>query len=84
MFSKTTVTGLTSLCLLALLTGCASAPQLTALAPPQALLQDCPHPDLPVATNGDLLRLLRGYEAALDACNIDKRALREWAEKVAP
>lgn len=84
MFYKTTALGLTSLCLLALLTGCASAPQLTALAPPQTLLQDCPHPDLPVATNGDLLRLLRAYEAVVEACNIDKRALREWAEKVHP
>lgn len=84
MFSKTTALGLTSLCLLALLTGCASAPQLTALAPPQPLLQDCPHPDLPVATNGDLLRLLRAYEATVEACNIDKRALREWAKKVSP
>ena len=84
MFYKTIVTGLTSLCLLTLLSGCASAPAQTPLAPPLALLQDCLHPDVPVVTNGDLLRLLRAYEGSLDACNIDKRALREWAEKAAP
>jgi hypothetical protein len=51
------------------------------LPPPLALLQDCPHPNTLVATNGDLLRLLRAYEAALGACNIDKQALREWAKE---
>ena len=81
MFSKTTVIGLTSLCLMASLTGCASATKLTVLPPPLALLQDCPHPNTLVVTNGDLLRLLRAYEAALDACNIDKQALREWAKE---
>ena len=81
VFSKTTVTGLTSLFLLASLTGCATAtPQLIRSLPPQALLQDCPHPELDIQTNGDLLRGLRAYEQALSLCNIDKQALREWAK----
>lgn len=48
--------------------------------PPAALLAECPHPDLDIQTNGDLLRGLRAYEQALALCNIDKQALREWAK----
>lgn len=36
------------------------------------------HPVFSGATNGDLLRFVSEYEAALNSCNDDKAAIKEW------
>lgn len=71
-------------CVLAaiLLAGCATRPpQVVKLYPPASLLADCAHPDIQTGTNGDLARGILSYRAALDTCNNDKAALREWAKE---
>lgn len=76
-----TVGGLMSLSLL----GCStpSAPQVSYIKeyPPAALLLPCPKPSVQVLTNGDLVTLSLELWQALDACNDDKEALRDWAVK---
>jgi hypothetical protein len=61
--------------------GCGHFSATRVAPPPAALLQPCPRPALEGPLNGDLARafLLRGQ--AIDACNDDKAALREWAAK---
>ena len=50
--------------------------------PPPTLTQptDPPAPD--IRTNGDLLDALTATRTALDACNADKAALRDWASSM--
>jgi hypothetical protein len=73
------VTRLTPLLVLvSALSACASAPEVVKLKPPVDLLQDCPHPTVATATNGDLARGILAYREALTLCNNDKAALREW------
>jgi len=75
--------GLTSLCLLALLSGCATAPPVTLIQrekPPAHLLLDCPLPAQEFRTNADLLAHILALRGSLRGCNDDKAALREWAE----
>ena len=64
------------------LAGCASAPIVTTVReqPPVELIQDCPQPLLDVATNGGLARSIQALKGALSLCNLDKQALRKWAE----
>lgn len=66
--------------LVAPLMGCAMQPTITWAPPPQELLADCPIPMDPIPTNGDLARRDAARKAALEACNADKAALREWAK----
>lgn len=72
------LTGLLSLSL----TACGTPSGLSSTLPPSHLLESCPEPSWPVSggTNGDLARLLREYQLALDLCNADKAGLRAWAE----
>ena len=65
------------------LAGCASAPpapNTVRVGPPEPLLQDCPAPEGPVSTNGELAALLLAFKAALAGCNADKAALRGWSK----
>lgn len=79
MLSKLFLTGLIAPFLLACTTLSPPPPPPVKLLPPVELLQDCPVPHLIGRTNRFLAE---GYEArgtALEACNADKKALREWA-----
>ena len=70
---------LAGLCV-ALLTGCAT-PQIVRELPPPELLRECPAPAVDLRTNGGLALGLLSYHDALKRCNIDKKALRDWAEE---
>lgn len=71
------------LILAALLGGCATpAPIVIKLRPDPVYLADCPHPDVDVSTNGGIATGLLAYRTALDLCNNDKEALREWDKGV--
>ena len=75
--SRLILIGLTSLSL----TACGALSGGDPTYPLAYLMKDCPGPSWPVSgTNGDLTRMLQGYQLALDLCNSDKAALREWAE----
>jgi hypothetical protein len=65
-----------------LLTGCAIPKvQYVRELPPAQLLLDCPVPETRKSTNGELAQGLHLYHWALEACNNDKQALRNWASK---
>lgn len=72
-----TATGLTSLCLATLLTGCVSIP-----TPRAEYLADCSisYPPDRTLTNGDVVRLAEEREFDVRRCNLDKAALRAWFE----
>lgn len=70
---------LAGLCV-AFLTAC-TAPQIVRELPPPELLRDCPAPLVDITTNGGLALGLLSYHDALARCNIDKKALRDWAEE---
>lgn len=73
---------LTSLLAVALLAGCASTvPKLAPALPPVDLMQDCPVPVTGKATNGELVRAREALVGAIKDCNLDKKALRDWADK---
>ena len=78
------MTGLTSLCLLVLLTGCASTERIVVERdkPPAPLLAHCPEPEARlIERNSDLLLSIQDWKHALRNCNIDKEALRIWADQ---
>lgn len=79
-FTRLPLLGLTSLCLLLFLTGCASTGRTQVLLPPDDLLQDCVADAVEPRTNLDLLRLIQSQRAALAGCNADKAALRAWGQ----
>jgi hypothetical protein len=73
------------LLLLPMLGACSARPltrtETVLLAPPAALLADCPETPVPVSgNNGDLLELARMLRIDLAECNRSKARLREWAE----
>jgi hypothetical protein len=76
--------GLLSLCLLAWLTlsGCQSAPKLQPVSPPSEYLQDCVKPKPTGRTNAALAEYALGLSDALDRCNADKAALRDWSASI--
>lgn len=65
------------------LSGCATAPEFREARdlPPAQLLQECEAPSPIVTTNGDLARYILALKQALNLCNDDKAALREWAQE---
>lgn len=71
------LTGLLALCL----TACAGPSPILRETPPPHLLADCPVPTSPLRTNADLARWALELREALGLCNLDKRALREWADQ---
>lgn len=70
------------LSLLLLLTGCGSCPTVDRV-PPAGLLQDTPAQSWDGVTNEDMLIWCEAQAMALDACNMDKRLLKEWADETA-
>jgi hypothetical protein len=65
------------------LPGCAhepvsAPPQVIKVTPPSALLLETPHPDFTGSSNGDLVNFIDEVGNALDMCNADKAALRNW------
>jgi hypothetical protein len=63
--------------MLLFLTACSTPSSLT--LPPEALLADCAHAEKPATrTNGALADWALREKFALDRCNADKAALREW------
>lgn len=66
------------LCLV--LSGCAAAPKVAGILPDDPLLDDCPHPVVLSATNGQLAGSILAYREALKLCNDDKAALRAKAK----
>lgn len=75
--SRLLLIGLTSL----FLTACGGLYAPNPNLPPAHLLKSCPGPIWQASgTNADLARLLQEYQMALDLCDGDKEALRDWAE----
>ena len=80
------------ICLMAsfwtLCAACAPQAERVVLAPPAELLADCPHPPVPeTMVRGSLrdyavgaTRRLIDYAEALDVCNAQLAAIREWRE----
>ena len=71
--------------LLLMLGGCSAKPlTLTKtvpvlLAPPAALMQDCPETAIPQSgSNGDMLEVAKMLRLDLAECNKSKARLREW------
>jgi len=54
-------------------------PQIFRVMPPDALMQPTPRPVFNGTTNGDMLEHAMDLRHAVDACNADKAALRDWA-----
>lgn len=64
------------------LMGCAAlTPEVVKQYPPTDLLADCPHPVINVTKNKGLAEGILAYRDALDKCNNDKAALREWQKE---
>ena len=68
-----------------LLTACGSpllkpAPEVVRILPPAELQQDCPRPAVDMSNNGALLQSLLSCNAQIVKCNLDRAALRTWAE----
>lgn len=61
-----------------LLAGCVTAP--VKLTPPSELLEDCRAGSLSFKTNEEVSLSAAKLAAALKLCNLDKKALREWAK----
>ncbi len=68
--------GLLIVCLLLLLTGCASPP--IQHAPPDSLLIDTPIPVAEGRRNVDLMHWANALRCAIVQANADKAALRAW------
>ena len=67
--------------LMAALPACSTV-QTVRESPSPELLRHCPEPIVSVRTNGELAEATLAYKDALQKCNIDKAALREWASDV--
>jgi hypothetical protein len=70
-----------SVCLLILLTGCATERivyKTEKLIPPALLLRDCQNPLFAGETFRDLALHTAKLQSALDQCQADKDALQEW------
>ena len=62
------------------LVGCNASLPIKVL-PPVELLQDCPESSIDVRTNGGLAAAVPILRHDLKVCNLDKKALRKWAEE---
>lgn len=66
-----------ALCLMPFIAACSSNPVI--IAPPAHLLADCAHAPNPTEqSNGALAEYIQAEQKALDLCNADKAALREF------
>jgi hypothetical protein len=66
--------------LLVALTGCATRIEYVRELPPPELLEDCKATLSEIKTNGQLAQALLASRDDLAKCNIDKKALRDWAD----
>ena len=65
---------------------CSPRVERVVLAPPPALLEDCPHPPAPAGIVTDNVNAyaaavtgyVNAYAARLDECNGSKAAMRQW------
>lgn len=74
-----TLTGVTLLCLLTSLAGCANT---RLVVPPDWMMADCALPgDRAVRTNRDLVARVDDWADAFDKCNDGRATLRDWAEE---
>jgi PBP1b-binding outer membrane lipoprotein LpoB len=64
------------------LSGCAAAPISGQQPVPEQFLQECVAAKRELRTNGDLSKALLDYREALAACNLDKKAIRDWSDGV--
>jgi len=69
-----------SLVVLVLMVGCGGTMQVKVL-PPVELLQDCTESNIDIRTNGGLAKAVLTLRQDLKVCNLDKAALRRWAEE---
>lgn len=65
--------------------GCSATPlirtEIVLLAPPAALLADCPETPIPAdGSNSDLLEVARMLRLDLAECNQSKARMREWVQ----
>lgn len=49
--------------------------------PPAELLAECPVEDVALTDNASLALSRQAYKRALESCNADKSALRQWVAK---
>lgn len=72
-----------------MLSGCSAVPPQTVTViktvvekqyPPQEWLKDCPDAQLKGGSFKDAIAQSVEREAAIKACNVDKKSLREWVE----
>lgn len=79
--SKLMRNGLISLSLATCLAACQTTRSVV-IQPDAALLADCPRTAVALAVNADLGRAVLQGREDLDACNVDKRALRAFYDGV--
>ena len=63
-----------------LLMGCTATLPVKVL-PPVELLQDCTESNIDIRTNGGLAKAVPILRQDIKVCNLDKQALRKWAEE---
>ena len=74
----------------AAVTACAKAPRTVVLTPPQAIMAECPNPQIPDGLRqGDIkqyavaaTRYIIDLQETLDVCNGKLAGLREWSERM--
>jgi hypothetical protein len=64
------------------LSGCATTGIPGQQPVPEEFLAQCRAQEVEILTNGDLARSHRALREALERCNLDKQAIREWSERV--
>lgn len=64
------------------LSGCATAPIPGQQPVPEEFLAPCVAEKRPILVNGDFPRALNDRDRAIEACNLDKEAIRRWSKEV--
>jgi hypothetical protein len=58
-----------------------TVPEVVYQYPPEIFMGDCAHPVWSGGTYRDLVVFAVDLAASIEACNLDKAALREWVDK---
>ncbi len=74
-------TGLLCLFLVLFLSACTSNPvvRTEVVVPPKTFMAETPKPTFSGTATGELVPFIRELNNALDSCNDDKQALRDWS-----